>query len=292
MPAVREGRVTVDGVSLHYFHAGTAGDDESIGQTPTHPTVLLLHGGIIDAASLSWGDIVEPFGEPFEVYAVDLPGYGESERPDAPYTTAYHIAMLEEFIDELALAPVSIVGLSLGGGIGLGLTLNTSVVNRLVLVDSYGLGKELPHGYLSYVVGQIPPLNQLSLALLRRSKTLTRASLGNIVVNPNAVPDEAVDELYRLLQYPDAGRAFRRWRLHEVTRHGYRTCYRDRYTEVTVPTLLIHGAEDDIFPLEWSQRAADGIPDATLSVFDDCAHWPPRERPAHFRREVRTFLTA
>lgn len=279
MADVADGRVTVDGVSLHYLQAGEAG-----------PPVVLLHGGIVDSASLSWGGVIGPLAEEFSVYALDLPGYGESDRPDAPYTTEYHVGMVEGFVDELDLAPVSVVGLSLGGGIALGLALKTEAVDRLVLVDSYGLGRELPHGLLSYVLAQVPEINRLSLALLARSKRLTRASLGNIVVDPDAVPEEVVDELYAMLQRPGVGEAFRRWREREVTREGYRTCYRDRYGEVAAPTLLIHGAQDDVFPVEWAREAAAGIPEARLEVFGDCAHWPPRERPERFLRAVRGFL--
>lgn len=280
MADVVDRRATVHGVSLHYLRAGVDGGT----------TVLLLHGGIIDSASLSWGGLVGPLAEEFEVYALDLPGYGESGHPVAPYTTEYHVRMVDGFADELDLAPMSVVGLSLGGGIALGLALETSKVDRLVLVDSYGLGRELPNGLLSYVFAQVPAFNKLSLALLRRSKKLTRASLGNIVVDPGAVPEEVVDELYGMLQSRGVGEAFRRWRKREVTREGYRTSYRDRYGEVTAPTLLIHGAEDDVFPVGWSQEAAAGIPEARLAVFEDCAHWPPRERPERFLQEVRAFF--
>lgn len=280
MVDVVDRRATVDGVSLHYLRAGVDGGTR----------VLLLHGGIIDSASLSWGGLVGPLAEEFEVFALDLPGYGESDRPVAPYTTEYHVGMVDGFVDELDLAPLSVVGLSLGGGIALGLALETPKVDRLVLVDSYGLGRELPNGLLSYVLAQVPALNKLSLALLRRSRKLTRTSLGNIVVDPGAVPEEVVDELYGMLQRRGVGEAFRRWRKREVTREGYRTSYRDRYGEVTAPTLLIHGAEDDVFPVEWSQEAAAGIPEARLVVFENCAHWPPRERPERFLQEVRAFF--
>lgn len=292
MTEIQDGRATVDGVSLHYLTAGAG------------PPVLLLHGGVVDSASLSWGGVVESLAADFEVYALDLPGYGESDWPDAPYTTEYHVRMVEGFVDELDLAPLSVVGLSLGGGVALGLALDGGLdagldagldertVDRLVLTSSYGLGRDLPNGLLSYVVAQVPALNKLVLALLARSRRLTRASLDNVVYDADAVPDEVVAELYGMLQRSGVGTAFRRWRKREVTREGYRTCYVDRFGDIDPPTLLIHGAEDETFPVAWARRAAERIPDARLDVFEECAHWPPREHPERFAREVRAFLRA
>jgi pimeloyl-ACP methyl ester carboxylesterase len=275
---VEEGWVDAGGVGLHYLHAGS-GDP-----------VVLLHGGIVDAASLSWGGVIEPLAEEFGVYAPDMAGYGESDRPDAPYTTTYHASVVEDALGSLGLSSASVVGLSMGGGVALALALETELVDRLVLVDSYGLGRELPNGLASYVLAQVPALNRLSLAALARSRRLTRASLGNVVEDPDAVPDEVVDELFGLLQHPEAGKAFRQWRKHEVTRQGYRTCYLDRLGEVDVPTLLVHGAEDDVFPVEWAHRAAEALPDARVAVFEGCAHWPPRERPERFVDTTQVFL--
>jgi pimeloyl-ACP methyl ester carboxylesterase len=64
-----------------------------------------------------------------------------------------------------------------------------------------------------------------------------------------------------------------------VTRDGYRTVFTDRFADLSVPTYLLHGAHDELFPVAWARRASERIPDAELRVLDDCGHWPPRERP-------------
>lgn len=279
MTELRDDWATVDGASLHYLTAGEG------------PPVLLLHGGVVDSASLTWREVGGRLADEFAVYALDLPGYGESERPaDAPYTTDYQVRMVEGFVDELDLAPLAVVGSSLGGAVGLGLALSTRKVDRLVLVDSYGLGRELPNGRLSYIAAKVPVLNRLALAVLARSRRLTRASLSNVVRDPEAVPESVVDELHELVGRSGVGVPFRRWRRHEVTRAGYRTCYRDRFADVPAPTLLVHGAHDELFPVAWAREAADRIPDARLEVFEDSAHWPPREQPDRFVETVRAFL--
>lgn len=272
--------VAVDGHRIHYLRAGEDG-----------PPVVLLHGGIIDAAHLSWGAAIGPLAADHRVYAVDLLGYGDSDRPDVQYSTALHVEVIGGFVDAVGLERAHLAGVSLGGGVGLGLALEAPErVRKLVLVDSYGLGRELPNGLLSYAAAQLPVLNKLSLALLRRSRRLTRASLGNVVYDPEAIPDEVVDDLYELLQRPGVGTAFRSWRKYEVTRAGYRTVYRDRLADLEAPTLLLHGREDEVFPVEWAERARERIPDAELRVFEACAHWPPRERPDAANEAIAEFL--
>jgi len=270
-----------DGTAIHYLAAGD----------PSDPTVLLLHGGVIDCASLSWGGLLDDLAEGRHVLAPDLAGYGESDRPDADYSTAWHVGVVESFLDHRGLDSPSVVGLSLGGGVALGLALRSpDRVDHLVPVDSYGLGRDLPNGLLTWALSRVPQVNRLSLWLLARSERLTRASLGGIVVDPSSVPEEVVAELHERVGRPGAGEAFRRWRRAEVTRDGYRTDYTDRLDAVDVPTLFVHGEADDLFPVEWARAAAERVPDARLETFEGVAHWPPREAPDRLLAALDAFL--
>ncbi|MEF8788585.1 MAG: alpha/beta fold hydrolase [Haloarculaceae archaeon] len=270
-----------DGTAIHYLAAGD----------PSDPTVLLLHGGVVDCASLSWGGLLDDLAEGRHVLAPDLAGYGESDRPDADYSTAWHVGVVESFLDDRGLDSPSVVGLSLGGGVALGLALRSpDRVDHLVPVDSYGLGRDLPNGLLTWALSRVPQVNRLSLWLLARSERLTRASLGGIVVDPSSVPEEVVAELHELVGRPGAGEAFRRWRRAEVTRDGYRTDYTDRLDAVDVPTLFVHGEADDLFPVEWARAAAERVPDARLETFEGVAHWPPREAPDRLLAALDAFL--
>jgi pimeloyl-ACP methyl ester carboxylesterase len=272
----------VDGYRLGYLTAG----DAEIGRT-----VLLLHGGIVDAAHLSWGAAIDALAEEHRVIGLDMLGYGASEIPDIEYTTALHVDVVEAFLDAIDVDRATVVGTSLGGGVALGLALQAPErVDRLVLADSFGLGRELSNGDLSYALARLPTLNKLSIALLRRDERLARASLGGIVKDPTSIPEALVEDFYAQLQRPGVGRAFRRWRANEVTRAGYRTVYVDRLSEIDHPTLVLHGGEDDLFPPRWAERAADRLPEADLRIFEDCGHWLPREKPAECNEAIAAFL--
>jgi pimeloyl-ACP methyl ester carboxylesterase len=279
--AIAERTVTVDGNRIHYRQAGENG-----------PVVVLLHGGIIDAATVSWGAVIEPLSEECQVFAPDLLGYGASDLPPGPITIERHVETIAGFLDAIDVDAPTVVGLSMGGAIGLGLALDDpDRLDRLMLIDSYGLGRELPNGLLSYALARVQEFNRIAIDLFRLSKRLTRASLAGIVHDLDALDPAAVDAVYEEVKRPKAGIAFRRFRESEITRSGYRTCYLDELEDLVVPTRLLHGAHDEVVPVAWAQRAAERIPDASLRVLDHCAHWPPREDPETVVAEIREWAT-
>jgi pimeloyl-ACP methyl ester carboxylesterase len=277
---VREDWAAIDSGRLHYLHAGDQG-----------PPVVLLHGGIIDAAGLSWGHLLEPLADGRRVYALDLPGYGESDLLAGSYDTAFHVDALAEWLSEVGVETPHIVGVSLGGAVALGYALRSpDAVASLVPIASYGLGRDLPNGRLSYLLSRVPAVNRVSVALMRRSRSVLEAGLGNVVTDADRLPESVVDEFAALVAKPNAGVAFRCWRKREISWHGYRTDYTDRLSELAVPTTFVHGAEDEVFPVSWARRAAERKPDASLHVIDDCGHWVPRDRPEKCRQILTETL--
>ncbi|WP_435366002.1 alpha/beta fold hydrolase [Haloarchaeobius sp. DYHT-AS-18] len=274
--------VSVDGHTIQYV---TAGDG---------PPLLLLHGGIIDAGPVSWGEVIEPLAEDFTVYAPDLLGYGDSDVPDVDYTIERHVETMAGFVDELGLGTnddeIHVCGLSMGGAVALGLALDTAVpVKRLVLVDCFGLGTELPRGKLSYLFSRLPILNKIAVALFRRSRSFTKASLAGVANDPDELSEDAVDRVWEYAKKPSACVAFRDFRKHEITKQGYRTNFTPRLGDLSVPTLFVHGQHDEVVPVGWARRAADAAPEARLTILDECAHWPPREDPETMVRLLREF---
>ncbi len=278
MAVIDERHVGADGHRLRYLRAGEDG-----------PPLLLLHGGLIDAAHCSWGGVLEPLAEHFRVFAPDLLGYGTSDAPEIAYSTKRHVAVIESFVDAISVERTHCVGLSVGGGVALGLALRAPErIDHLVPVASYGLGTALPTR-LTHALSRVPALNRLSVALLGRSRRLTRASLAGIVHDPDALSPDLIEEVRRLASQPDAGRAYRSWRRHEVKPSGFRTDYRPRLGEIDAPTWFVHGSEDPVFPPAWSIEAAKTM-DAECWLVEGAGHWVPRERPDEFAERLLDFL--
>lgn len=253
--------------------------------------MFLLHGGGTDSASLSWKHTIEPLANNFHVFAPDWPGYGESDKPVSQYTTDYYISFLSDFMQSLGIGETSLVGASMGGGIALGFALQSPQrVDSLVIVDSYGLQTAAPAHKLSYLFTRMPLLSEMTWALLKCSRTMTRASLRSIFDKPNVVSEELVDEVYAELKKPGIGRAFISFQKSEVLWNGLRTVYVDRLHEIKVPTLIVHGAKDRLVPLDRARQAHQLIRDSQLHVIADCGHWPQREKPDEFNRLLLQFL--
>ena len=279
-PPIQERWIEVEGLKTHVLTAGESGSP-----------VVLLHGGGIDSAQLSWELAISPLAQAHRVFAPDLPGYGQSDKPDVVYNSDFYIDFLTHLLDELQLPKVSLVGLSMGGAIALGFTLRCpGRVNRLVPVDPYGIMPKVAWHRLSYLYVQTP-LNELSYWFYKRSRGMVRWTLlHGLISSPDRLPDSLVDEAFRAVQAPDAGKAFTSFQRYDLTWNGLRTNYTDRLHEITAPTLFVHGEKDPAVPLKYAQQAHELVRNSQLYIMAGCLHWPMRDQPAEFNRVVAAFL--
>lgn len=278
----RDGWAEVDGLRTHYLKAGE-------GNAP----VLLLHGGGYDSASLSYKHTIGSISRHHQVFAPDWPGYGQSDKPEIEYSTEYYVGFLGRLMDVLGLKKANLVGISMGGAISLGFSLRSPQrVEKLILVDSHGLGREVPGRVASFALVRLPLLNKLVWAALGRSRRMVEWSLQSVFYDPRAVTRELVDEVFQVAKKPGAGQAWRSWQRNEIRRRCLRSNFLDRLHEVAAPTLILHGAEDKYVPVAWARRAHTTIKDSELHVLPQCGHWLTLEKPGEFNRALSEFLLA
>ncbi|MBX0322434.1 alpha/beta hydrolase [Halomicroarcula sp. F13] len=268
--------LTVDGddVDVHYRTGGEG------------PPMVFLHGIGLDAATVSWRHALPELAEERTVYAPDLPGHGESDKPDRAYTTAYYLETVEAFLDALDIETPAMAGLSMGGALALGHALDGGDVERLALVDSYGLGADAYWRTAASGVLQTPVLGNMLWQGVSASKPAIRTGLRSM--GATEPPQELVDDVDAVVDRQTV-RAMRRWQRSEFGRTGFRTDYSDRLDELSVPTLLVHGEADPLLPQSWSKRAAAALDESQLEIVENCGHCPPRERPDRFNRALRSF---
>lgn len=201
------------------------------------------------------------------------------------------MGFLGRLMEALGLEKASLVGISLGGAISLGFSLRSPQrVERLVLVDSHGLGGEVPWRLMSYLLVRLPLLNKLVWSALGRSRRMVKGSLQSVFYDPHAVTETLVNQVYQLAKKPGAGQAWRSWQRNEIRWKGLRTNFVDRLHTLMVPTLILHGAEDKYVPVSWAKRAHTLIKNSELHVFPQCGHWLTLEKPEEFNGVVSEFL--
>ena len=271
----------VDGLRIHCFEAGESGSP-----------IMFLHGGGIDSAHLSWGQVIGPLSDHHRVFAPDFPGYGESDKADSEYTMNYYITFLTHLLDVLQLERLSLVGISMGGGIALGFALRfPERVEKLVLVAPYGVLDRVSAHKLSYLFVNIPFLDEMSNWLIGRSRSMVRWTLlSSLIYNPQRLSPELLDEVYQEAHKPGAGKAFISFQRDEVFWNGLRSNFTSRLHEINAPTLLIRGSNDASVPLPPVQRAHELIEGSELYIMQECRHWAPGEKPEEFNHVVMEFL--
>ena len=279
--AGKDAWLEIDGLRIHCFVAGETGSP-----------VILLHGGGLDSAFLSWGKVIGPLSDHHRIFVPDLPGYGQSDHPSIQYTMDFYLTFLAHLLDALHLEQISLVGLSMGGGIALGFALRFPArVEKLVLVAPYGILDKVSAHKWGYLLVHLPSLDELSYWLVGRSRRMVRWTLlAGLIYNPQRLSPEVVEEVYRLAREQEAGKAFISFQRNEVLWNGLRSNFIDRLHEIAVPTLLIRGSADAAVLLSQVQRAHELIKGSELYIMQECRHWPQGEKPEEFNRVVLNFL--
>ena len=271
----------VRGCRIHYrFSPGTG------------PAIVLLQGGMLDSSVLTWKKVLERLPKHYRVYAPDLPGYGRSAKPEAPYTTEYFVDFLEGFMDAVGAGRATVCGSSMSGAVVLGFALRSpGRVERLVLSGAYGFQPRVPLHEMAYAACRLPGLAQMTRALLRLHPLMIRLVLPVSVHQWSRIDDELVQDAYTGIQQPEALEAFVQWMRHDLLPHRVRSDFTPELHRLRMPVLIIHGAYDWTMPVRYARRAHALIPDSRFRVYPHCAHLIPREAPEAVNQDLLAFLT-
>jgi pimeloyl-ACP methyl ester carboxylesterase len=286
--ALQQGTVQCGPIQVHHTFGGRGSP------------LLLIHG-LGSAGYMEWRFNLRRLATRHMVYAPDLPGFGRSDKPaSARYSLAFFARTLVRYMQELKLRSAAVMGTSLGGGVALELaTRHPRRVRKLVLVNSVGLGrpKLQPH----YPLLALPGIGELGMRAVQRGLRVAPPLLVRRVAARMAAADADVDrllddsyldqlrELFEAEGYPEAYLATVRSLL-SLRALASTFDASTRLPRVSIPVLLIWGANDPIFPVENATSAHRLLPDSKLIVLEGAGHTPQAERPDQFNRAVLDFL--
>jgi pimeloyl-ACP methyl ester carboxylesterase len=275
-----EHMVVVAGSRTRYERAGTG------------PELVLLHGGGLDSARLTWSPVWPRLTAVADVVAPDLPGFGASELGATTPTLEGYRDWLVAFLDACGIGRPVLGGLSLGGGVALRTAIDLpDRVTGLVLCAPYGVDPRVPGGRLGWATVHLPGVDRLTWAALRHSRWTARRTLGSLLRRPGSITDELVGEVMELARQPDAGVAWRSFQRHEVRWSGPRTVFGQELAGIRCPALLLAGEHDLVSPAR-VQAAATAMPDARFTQVPAAGHWLPRDAPEVVAGQMVEFLTA
>ena len=243
--------------------------------------VLLIHGsGPGVTAWANWRLVMPALAESRRVIAPDMAGFGYTERrPGEVYTMDGWVAHAIGVLDALGIERTDLVGNSFGGAIALALAIrHPERVRRLVLMGSVGVPFEITQA-LDAVWGYQPSLEAM------------RGLLDLFAFDRSLVNDELARLRYEASIRPAFQESF--GAMFPAPRQRWVDAMVSREADIRAlpnPTLVIHGRDDKVIPLQTSLTLSSWIPRSQLHVFGQCGHWTQIEHASRFARLVGDFL--
>ena len=261
--------IDVNGINTHYYEAG-AGE-----------ALILLHGGGAGADSFgNWRGCLARFAVHYHVYAVDMVGFGCTDKPDPQdysYTQQARNEHIIAVIETLGLASVNLIGNSMGGSTSMGVAIERpDLVNKLVLMGSAGVRAPITDELKS-----IMNYDYTTDGMLRIVRGLT---------NPDfRFDEELVNYRHDLSIQDDTKRAYNAvmgW----IREQGGLYYEEDYISRVTQETLVVNGKLDKVVPLSSAYKLLELIENSWGYILPGCGHWAMIEKPVEFTAATLSFL--
>jgi len=250
------------------------------------PPLLLLHG--LGASTFTWRHVIPVLARDHRVIALDLKGFGRSDKPfDDHYSAADQAALVSDFIRKRNLGDVTVVGHSFGGTVALLTALEFKEepgrISRLVVIDAPALKQSFPgaagviHAPLAtYLAMTIAP--QLAARELLQAVSAPRRKLPEADIAGYAVPYGSLGSSHAFVATTEAILKA------NTSRMG------SRYPEIGQPTLIVWCRHDRVVPLMTGSKLARLLPNARLEVLNHCNHLPQDEVPDSLVGDLEAFF--
>ncbi len=244
--------------------------------------LFLLHGSGPGVSGWgNWKGVMNELGEQFRVIVPDIAGFGFTEfKQDSKYDIKLWVRHLVGIMDQLGIAKASFVGNSFGGALAIGLALfDKSRVERLVLLGTPAGEFEQTPGLRSATTYE-PSLEAMEavMRLFPYDQSIITPEMVRSRYEASARPG-AQDALRRLVPQPNPNGP--------TILKGFPAA---ALAGIEAPTLVLHGREDHVVPVQCGHLLANSIPGADLHQFAKCGHWVQVERRADFLRLVSDFV--
>ena len=265
----------VGGYRLRYIQAGRG------------PNLVLLH--TLRTQLDLFEKVVPDLANSFTVYALDYPGHGYSDIPQARYDAEFFADAVERFLDALDLDEVTLCGVSIGGAIALILAARGNPhVAAVVAINPYdyargrGIARSSWPGWMTMMTAAIPVIGETFMRL--RTFSLVKIIFQGGVANPKSIPPALLKEMYEVGNRPGHYRAFISLLRHAASWEAATSVY----GKITVPVCLLWGEKDWARPRE-REHDRSLLPGAHMVTVEHGGHFLPLDRPDAVIEQIKTL---
>jgi len=252
--------VNAGNINTFYLSAGTG------------EPLVLLHGA--GGGAVLWGPIIDLLSRHFFVIAPDVVGYGESDKPDAPYDKKFFSTWFCKFCDSLNLEKINLLGNSQGGAIAMQFTLdNPHRVKKLILVGSAGLG--------GWGISPGAMFNMAAANIFPTKRTVQKIVKYLVHKTDNFPGDDGIAYLLEVIRSSGGKLPFINGKGRAVAPFS---------SDITNPTLIIWGEKDRILPVSHGKKGQKKMPGAQFRIIPDAGHTPFIDLPEEFKDIILHFI--
>jgi pimeloyl-ACP methyl ester carboxylesterase len=254
--------------------------------------LVFVHGVGAGASCFMWRRNFDALARDFRVYALDLLGFGLSDKPaSAPYSADLYVELIADFIREVAGAPASLVASSLGAAYSVTVAFEQpELVDSLVLIAPTGTGGNLRArpgmtGAAFYGLLQSPVLGTSFYNAIASERSIRDYARKELFYDRRRATDRLVAQYYATSHQPGAQHAIAAFLA------GYlNTDTRASFAGLQQAVTLVWGKQDETNAIEHAAFLLSLNPRAGLEIFDHCRMMPQEEHPERFNALVRSKL--
>ncbi len=252
---------------------------------PDAPVLLLVHG-LGHWTQAAWDSIVPYLDPAWRIVALDLPGFGSSEKPDARYDAAFFAAALDRVAADLP-PRFALAGHSLGGAIAARYAAaHPERITKLALIAPAGFLRVASIVYA--VLGSAPAQWLLQR---RPSRGFIDRILRDSVVDPRTIDPSIHERAFALSQEPAMRRAFARVYAAAMREFADSQGITAQLRAWKGPTLILWGREDRYVPMRGMRDTKAVYPAAESVIFEHAGHVVMADKPAECGAALRAFFS-
>jgi len=256
----------------------------------TNP-ILLIHGIGAGTSSFTWRKNFDALSKDFQVYAIDLLGFGLSEKPaTAPYSAELYTELILDFIVQVAGRPVKIIASSLGAAYAVRAASDRpEFIESLILISPTGAGNLSTRpgmaGAAFYGLLQSPVLGTSFYNVVSSERSIREFATKQLFFDRRRVTDRFVAHHYAASHLPGAQHAI------AAFLSGFLNAdIREPFATLRQPIHLVWGLEDLTNPIANAAQLLQLNSRTKLEVFEAARMLPHEEHPDRFNKLVQTIF--